>query len=148
MHIPQPPIALPKTKTESNMNDTKTKSFHLTTIGQIAVPVADLDRAVTFYRNTLGMTFLFQAPPSLAFFDLDGIRLLLDVPAKAQPHNYSSIIYYKVPDIHAAHQALTARGVPFEQDPHLVAKMPDHELWMAFFRDPDSNLLALMSEVR
>lgn len=129
------------------MNDTKTKPFGLTTIGQIAVPVADLERAVAFYRDTLGMNFLFQAPPGLAFFDLNGVRLLLDVPAKAQSQNFSSILYYKVPDIQAAHQVLTDRGVSFEQPPHLVAKMPDHELWMAFFKDPDSNLLALMSEI-
>jgi methylmalonyl-CoA/ethylmalonyl-CoA epimerase len=132
---------------EFTMTDLQAQPFHLTTIGQIAVPVADLDRAVAFYRDTLGMTFLFQAPPGLAFFDLAGIRLLLDVPAKAQPQNYSSIIYYKVPDIQAAHQTLTTRGVTFEQAPHLVTKMPDHELWMAFFRDPDDNLLALMCEI-
>lgn len=135
------------TQVESNMNKPQTQPFGLTTIGQIAVPVADLDRAVVFYRDTLGMTFLFQAPPGLAFFDLDGVRLLLDVPAKAQPQNYSSIIYYKVPDIQAAHQTLIARGVTFDQEPELVAKMPDHELWMAFFQDPDDNILALMCEV-
>jgi methylmalonyl-CoA/ethylmalonyl-CoA epimerase len=94
------------------------------------------------------MHFLFQAPPGLAFFDCNGIRLLLDAPAKAQAENYSSIIYYKVPDIQAAFEILTARGVVFEAEPHLIAKMPDHDLWMAFFRDPDSNLLALMDEVR
>ena len=129
------------------MTGTQARSFHLKTIGQIAVPVADLERAVAFYRDTLGMTFLFQVPPGLAFFDLDGVRLLLDVPAKAQPRNYSSIIYYKVSDLQAAYQILTARGVTFEQAPHWVAKMPDHELWMAFFRDPDDNLLALMCEI-
>lgn len=129
------------------MNNTEGE-LSLTRIGQIAVPVSDLDRAITFYRDTLGMRFLFKAPPGLGFFDCDGVRLLLDAAAEAKFKNHSSIIYYKVHDIHAAHAILTARGVTFEEEPNLVAKMPDHELWMAFFRDPDSNLLALMSEMR
>jgi methylmalonyl-CoA/ethylmalonyl-CoA epimerase len=123
-------------------------AFGLSEIGQIAVPVSDLDTAIAFYRDMLGMPFLFQAAPGLAFFDCNGLRLLLDVPAKQQAENYSSIIYYKVADIHAAYAALSGRGVVFEQKPHLVARMPDHELWMAFFRDPDANLLALMCEMR
>jgi methylmalonyl-CoA/ethylmalonyl-CoA epimerase len=125
-----------------------TTDFGLAQIGQIAVPVSNIDRATTFYRDVLGMRFLFQAPPGLAFFDCNGIRLLLDAPAKAQGENYSSIIYYKVPDIQAAFEILNGRGVVFEGEPHLIAKMPDHDLWMAFFRDPDSNLFALMCEVR
>lgn len=129
------------------MSDPNTSEFALSHIGQIAVPVSDVDRAIAFYRDVLGMRFLFKAPPGLGFFDCGGVRLLLDEPAKAQPENYSSIIYYKVPDIQAAHQALTARGVVFSDAPHLVARMPDHELWMAFFRDPDENILALMSEI-
>lgn len=124
------------------------KAFGLGTIGQIAVPVSDIDRAIVFYRDVLGMRFLFQAPPGLAFFDCNGVRLMLDLPAKAQPESYSSVIYYKVDDLQAAFNTLSDRGVVFEEEPELVAKMPDHELWMAFFRDPDSNLLALMSEVR
>jgi methylmalonyl-CoA/ethylmalonyl-CoA epimerase len=130
------------------MSGSATVSFGLAQIGQIAVPVSDIERAVTFYRDVLGMRFLFQAPPGLGFFDCAGVRLLLDAPAKAQAENYSSIIYYKVPDLQAAFEALSARGVVFEAKPHLIAKLPDHELWMAFFRDPDGNLLALMSEVR
>ena len=127
------------------MNESK---FGLNQIGQIAIPVADLERAVTFYRDVLGMQFLFQAPPGLAFFDCGGVRLMLDVPAKGQPNQYSSIIYYKVEDLPSAVEALKARGVSFEQEPELVAKMPDHELWMAFLKDPDGNLLALMWEKR
>jgi methylmalonyl-CoA/ethylmalonyl-CoA epimerase len=123
--------------------------FGLGPIGQIAVPVGDIERAVAFYRDTLGMRLLFQAPPGLAFFDCGGVRLMLDAPAKAaQAESRSSIIYYKVEDIATAFEALSARGVGFEAKPHRVAKLPDHELWMAFFRDPDGNLLALMSEVR
>jgi len=117
-------------------------------IGQIAVPVRDLERAIRFYRNTLGMTFLFQAPPGLAFFDCGGVRILLDVPAGKQAENHSSIIYYQVDDLPAAVAELKTRGVTFEQEPELVAQMPDHELWMAFLRDPDDNSLALMWEKR
>jgi methylmalonyl-CoA/ethylmalonyl-CoA epimerase len=94
------------------------------------------------------MKFLFQAPPGLGFFDCAGVRLMLDAPAKAQSENYSSVIYYKVPDVHGSFETLSARGVVFEAKPHLIARLPDHELWMAFFRDPDRNLVALMSEVR
>jgi methylmalonyl-CoA/ethylmalonyl-CoA epimerase len=130
------------------MAGSPTAHFGLDQIGQIAVPVSDIARAIAFYRDTLGMRFLFQAPPGLGFFDCGGVRLMLDGPAKAQAENYSSVIYYKVPDLQAAFEALSARGVLFEAKPHLIARLPDHELWMAFFRDPDGNLLALMSEVR
>ena len=130
------------------MNDSATTNFGLAQIGQIAVPVSDIERAIAFYRDTLGMRLLFQAPPGLAFFDCAGVRLMLDAPAKAQAENFSSVIYYKVADLHAAFETLSARGVIFEAKPHLIARLPDHELWMAFFRDPDGNLLALMSEVR
>jgi methylmalonyl-CoA/ethylmalonyl-CoA epimerase len=129
------------------MSDSVKASFGLDEIGQLAVPVSDIERAVGFYRDTLGMRFLFQAPPGLAFFDCAGIRLMLDAPAQAQAGN-GSVIYYRVRDIHSACETLAARGVVFVQEPHVVAEMPDHDLWMAFFRDPDSNLLALMSEVQ
>ena len=130
------------------MGNSPPANFGLAQIGQIAVPVRDVERAIVFYRDVLGMRFLFQAPPGLGFFDCAGVRLMLDAPAKAQANNYSSVIYYRVPDLQAAFQALTARGVAFDAKPHLIARLPDHELWMAFFRDPDENLLALMSEVR
>ncbi len=130
------------------MSDTSTGTeVKLAQIGQIAIPVSDLEKSIAFYRDVLGMKFLFQAPPGLGFFDCNGVRLMLDVPAKNEGGAGASTIYYKVSDLQAAYQALLDRGVTFEQSPELVATMPDHELWMAFFRDPDSNLLALMSEV-
>lgn len=122
--------------------------FGLEQIGQIAVPVSDIDRAIAFYRDALGMRFLFQAPPGLGFFDCGGVRLMLDAPAKSQSKNYSSIIYYRVGDLQTAYDTLSERGVRFDTAPEVVARLPDHDLWMAFFRDPDENLLALMSEVR
>jgi methylmalonyl-CoA/ethylmalonyl-CoA epimerase len=120
-------------------------SFGLSSIGQIAITITDLERAVAFYRDTLGLKLLFQVP-GLAFFDCAGIRLMLS-PAEKSGEQYSSILYFKVADILAAAKTLESRGAPFDRPPHLVAPMPDHDLWMAFFRDPDRNLLALMSEV-
>ena len=123
-----------------------TADFRLAQIGQISVPVRDLERAVRFYRDTLGMQFLFAAP-SLAFFDCGGIRLMLGVPEKPELDHPGSIIYYKVADIQAAFDTLTSRGVSFVDKPHLIAKLEYHELWMTFFRDFEGNTLALMSEV-
>jgi predicted enzyme related to lactoylglutathione lyase len=119
----------------------------LSRIGQIFVNVKDIDRAIGFYRDILGMVFLFEAPPSMAFFDCDGIRLMLGVPDRPDLDHPASIIYYKVADIERVYETFKARGVHFETKPHLVAPMPDHDLWLADFRDSENNLLALMSEV-
>ena len=113
-------------------------------IGQIAVDVTDLEVAVDFYQNTLGMKYLFQVP-TMAFFDCAGVRLLLN-EVEDGPQS-SSIIYYKVMDIKQTHRLMVAKGVDFTDAPHLVAKMADHDLWMAFFKDPSNNILALMSEI-
>lgn len=123
--------------------------MNLNQIGQIGLHADDLDRAVAFYRDTLGMRFLFQVPPGLAFFDCGGIRLMIDgIKERETPERFNSIIYYKVADIQASYEDLNSRGVAFESKPHLIAKMPDHELWMAFLRDTEKNLIGLMSEVR
>jgi methylmalonyl-CoA/ethylmalonyl-CoA epimerase len=119
----------------------------LSRIGQIFVNVKDIERATAFYRDILGMTFLFEAPPSMAFFDCDGIRLMLGVADRADLDHPASIIYYKVDDIERVYEAFKARGVHFETKPHLVAPMPTYDLWLADFRDSENNLLALMSEV-
>jgi len=129
------------------MSNSPSSDLGLGPIGQIAVPVSDIDRAVVFYRDVLRMRFLFQAPPGLGFLDCKGVRLMLDVSAKENAGK-ASVIYYQVDDIQLAFETLSSRGVVFEAKPHFIAKMPDHDLWMAFFRDPDGNLLALMSEVR
>jgi len=126
---------------------TTTLTFGLSRISQIAIPVKDVPRAVAFYRDVLGMKFLFDAPPQLAFFECGGIRLMLSRPEKPEFDHPASVIYYKVPDIRAAHDTLVNRGVRFEGEPHLIARMPDHDLWMAFFWDVEGNMLALMSEV-
>ncbi len=120
----------------------------LSRIGQISMNARDLDRAVRFYRDSLGLTFLFQAPPQLAFFDCNGVRLLLDVPEDKEFDHPGSILYFAVDDIREMHQALVSRGVTFRKEPHLIAKLPDREVWMAFFNDTEGNTLALMSEPR
>lgn len=131
---------------ERDMGPATTSSpVALSAIGQIAISVTALDRAIAFYRDALGLPFLFQAP-NLGFFDCAGVRLMLSGGAQSAGTS-SSAIYFRIPDIQQAFQALAARGVAFERDPHLVARLPDHDLWMAFFRDPDGNLLAIMSEV-
>ena len=123
-----------------------TTEFGLTRISQIAINVHDLKKATAFYRDTLGMKFLFEAP-NMAFFDCGGVRLMLGVAEKPELDHSASIIYYRVEDIEAAHEILASRGVQFDGKPHLIARLPDREIWMAFFRDCDNNLLALMSEV-
>jgi methylmalonyl-CoA/ethylmalonyl-CoA epimerase len=120
----------------------------LASLGQIALTVHDLDRAVAFYRDTLGVPHLFTVPPRLAFFDCDGVRLMLGLPEGDEPGRPGAILYFRVTGIEESHRALVARGVSFTHAPHLIARMPDHELWMAFFRDPDGNSLALMEEKR
>ena len=119
----------------------------LSRIGQIFVNVHDLDRAIAFYRDMLGMRFLFQAPPNMAFFDCGGIRLMLGVADRPDLDHPASIIYYKVDDIEKVYEVFKARGVEFVVKPHLVAPMPTYDLWLADFRDSEGNLLALMSEV-
>ena len=124
--------------------------FGLSRIGQIAMTVHDLPRAVAFYRDVLGMTFLFEAPPAMAFFDCGGVRLMMSLPeekGEVAGQRFASIIYYTVPDIQEAAAVLGARGVTFEAPPHVVARLPHADLWMAFLHDPDRNMLAIMSEV-
>lgn len=125
---------------------TNTTRFGLSLIGQISIPVQDLERAITFYKEALGMKFLFQVP-NMAFFDCGGIRLMLGIPEKTDSYHRSSVIYYKVDHIENAYNTLTERGVKFRGKPHCVAKLPNHDLWMAFLDDIDGNLIALMSEV-
>jgi methylmalonyl-CoA/ethylmalonyl-CoA epimerase len=120
----------------------------LESIGQIAINVKDTARARAFYRDVLGLRHLFDAGPSLAFFQCGGVRLMLSPASKPEFDHPGSILYYKVSDLSATHAAMVAKGAAFEAAPHAVATMPDHELWMAFLRDSEGNLLALMEEKR
>ena len=119
----------------------------ITSIGQVAINVQDLQRAVGFYRDKLGLKLLYEFP-GLAFFDCGGVRLMLSRAEKPEFDHPASIIYYKVSDIQDASRALVAAGVPLEHEPTVIAKMPDHDLWMSFVRDSEGNVVGLMSEVR
>jgi methylmalonyl-CoA/ethylmalonyl-CoA epimerase len=119
----------------------------LSRIHQIAQPIRDIDRAVAFYRDILGLPFLFAAPPSLAFFDCGGVRLMLSPPSPGHDHP-GSVLYFAVDDIQAAHTALAARGAAFGDAPKKIATLADREVWLAAFADSEGNPLALMSEPR
>ena len=122
-------------------------SFGRWSLGQVTLPAHDLARAVAFYRDTLAVPFLFQTS-ALAFFDCDGVRLMLALPERPGAAQVGSILYFRVADLPAAYDELRSGGVAFIDAPHLIAAMPDHELWMAFFTDSEGNTLSLMSEVR
>jgi catechol 2,3-dioxygenase-like lactoylglutathione lyase family enzyme len=124
----------------------ETGKFGLTRIGQIAINVHDVAKATAFYRDALGMNLLFDAP-NMAFFDCSGVRLMLGVAEKPEFDHPSSIIYFWVEDIQSVYGVLSSRGVRFEAKPHLVARRDNYDLWMAFLRDIDNNVLALMSEL-
>jgi len=115
-------------------------------IGQIAIVCKDVARARDFYRDALGLRHLFDAGPNLSFFDCGGTRLMLSTQ-EGEPTG-TSVLYYLVPDIDAAKRDLVAKGVKFIDEPHMIAKMPDHELWLGEFRDSEGNVLALMEERR
>ena len=119
----------------------------LSQIGQVAMNAHDIERAVTFYRDKLGMKHLFSVPPKMAFFDCDGIMLMLSLPEKPEFDHPGSILYFNVEDIEQAAETLIARGVQFEEKPTFVANMGAYDLWMGFFRDSENNLLAIRSQV-
>jgi catechol 2,3-dioxygenase-like lactoylglutathione lyase family enzyme len=120
----------------------------ITGIGQVAVTVSDVDAALGFYRDILGLEFLFQAGPNLAFLDAGGVRVMLSTPQGAGAVGANSILYFTVTDIEGTFSVFVTRGAMTERPPQLAAKMPDHELWTGFLRDPDGNLVALMEEKR
>jgi len=118
----------------------------VTALGQIALTVSDVARSTAFYRDGVRLPFLFAAGPSLAFLDLGNVRLMLAASEGEFRPGSGTVLYLRVADITAAHAAMQSRGVAFVDEPHLVAPMPDHDLWMCFLRDPDGHTLALMSE--
>lgn len=117
-------------------------------IGQIAITVSDVDSALSFYRDILGLPFLFRPAPNLAFLDADGVRLMLSTPDGGGAVGGNSILYFKVPDIEHAFVSLLDRGAVGEHEPRVTAELSDHTLWLAFLRDPDGNLVGLMEERR
>jgi predicted enzyme related to lactoylglutathione lyase len=123
-------------------------TVQLAEIGQIAVTVSDVPKALAFYRDALGLRFLFSPGPTLAFLAAGPVRIMLSTPQGAGAVGANSILYFKVQDIGEAWRQIVARGAAEERAPHLTARLPDHELWTAFVRDPDGNLVALMEEKR
>ncbi len=123
-------------------------SSTLSEIGQIAITVGDVAKATVFYRDVLGLKFLFPAGPNMAFLAAGPVRIMLTTPQGAGEVGKNSILYFKVADIKAAHAAIVARGAKQETEPRMIAKMPDHELWISAVRDPEGNIVELMSEVR
>src|ERR1041385_8511580 len=119
------------------------KDVSLGKIGQISVNAHDLERATAFYKDKLGMKHLFSVPPKMAFFDADGVRLMLGIPERPDLDHPSSILYFKVDDIDAAYDALRKRGVHFETKPALIAPMQSYDLWLAEFRDCENNVLEI-----
>jgi methylmalonyl-CoA/ethylmalonyl-CoA epimerase len=126
------------------MRETETT---LQSIMQIAIRIRDLERAIVTYRDKLGLRLLFQAPPSLAFFDCGGVRLMLSPPEPGEFDHPASILYFRVDDIHAAHAQLAERGVHFRAQPHAIADLGDRVVWLSEFDDGEDNLLALMAEI-
>jgi methylmalonyl-CoA/ethylmalonyl-CoA epimerase len=120
----------------------------LSEIGQIAIIVGDVTKATAFYRDVLGLKFLFPAGPNMAFLAAGGVRIMLTTPQGAGAVGKNSILYFKVTDIAAAHAAIVARGAEAASQPRMIAKMPEHELWMAAVRDPEGNVIELMEEKR
>jgi methylmalonyl-CoA/ethylmalonyl-CoA epimerase len=116
------------------------------TVGQLLIPVDDFERGVAFYRDVLGLPFLFAAPPQMAFFRCGGIRLLVGVVPPGQKAQRGSAIHFLVKDIAAVYSTLSGNGVQFLASPHVVNRTPNSELWLAELSDPDGNQLALMSE--
>ncbi len=120
----------------------------LSDIGQIAITVSDVATALPFYRDVLGLSFLFSPAPTLAFLAAGSIRIMLSTPQGAGAVGANSTLYFKVENINEMYAAIVARGATVERAPQLAAKMPDHELWIGFVRDPDLNLIGLMEEKR
>jgi predicted enzyme related to lactoylglutathione lyase len=117
-------------------------------IGQVAITVSNVATALPFYRDVLGLRFLFQPAPTLAFLAAGGVRIMLSTPQGHGAPGANSVLYFKVTDIAKAHAMIVARGAVNERAPQLTARMPDHELWIGFVRDPDGNLVGLMEEKR
>jgi predicted enzyme related to lactoylglutathione lyase len=116
-------------------------------VGQIGVPVKDLNRALDFYKEKLGLSLLFNTD-HMAFFECNGLRLMLSLPEKEEFANSSSVIYFQVTNIKEAYERLADKEVTFVDEPHVVAKMGQTETWMVFFKDTEDNTHALMSEVQ
>ena len=119
----------------------------LVAIGQIAIAVSDIQSSIEFYQDKLGLKLLFEVPPHMVFFECGGVRLMLTTQLGEKRDHQTSVIYYKTSELSTMVSQLKTKGVLFIQEPQLTAKMPDHELWQGFIRDPDENLIGIMAEL-
>jgi len=122
-------------------------SIEIRKVGQIGIPVKDVNRALEFYKDILGLPMLFNTD-TMAFFECNGVRLLLSLPEKEEFARPSSVLYFQVENIDDTYEELQDKGVSFIDNPHLIAKMGNVETWMAFFKDSEDNTHAIMSEVQ
>ncbi|WP_096271958.1 VOC family protein [Paucisalibacillus globulus] len=120
--------------------------YQIEKVGQIGIPVKNIERAIAFYKDTLGLTLLFHTD-GLAFFECNGLRLMLSLPEQEEFAYASSVIYFQVNNLHEYYEELLEKEVTFVDEPHVVGKMGNVEIWMAFFRDTEGNTHAIMSEV-
>lgn len=132
--------------TAPELHATPIATNELSEIAQIAITVSGVSAALRFYRDALGLKFLFSPGPNLAFLKAGPVRLMLTTPQGAGSVGHNSLLYFKVTDIAAAHAAILNRGAANERAPQLTAKLPQCEIWTAFLRDPDGNLVGLMEE--
>jgi predicted enzyme related to lactoylglutathione lyase len=119
----------------------------VTGLAQVALSVKDLEAAVAFYRDVLGLAFLFSAPPSLAFLQCGTTRVMLNGDPNAPAAAGGPILYYAVSDILAAFDAITAKGAPVKEAPKAIARVGSRDVWLGFTEDPDGHAVGLMSEV-
>lgn len=124
-----------------------TQATEIESIGQIAIAITDIRKSVVFYQDVLGLELLFEVPSGMAMFDCGGTRVMLTTQQGLERDHHTSVIYYKVKNIEVSSKAIKNNGAKFLQEPQLVAKMVDHDLWMGFIRDPDENLVGIMAEL-
>ncbi len=117
-------------------------------VGQIALTVSDIAKAKAFYCDVLGLEHLFDAGPNLSFINAGNLRLMLTLPESGLQAGRNSVVYYRVESVEEAHKEAVAKGAKAAGEPHMIAQMDDHELWMGFLQDPEGNLLGLMEERR
>ena len=121
-------------------------AINVTGLAQVAFSVRDLDRAVVFYRDVLGLTFLFNAPPQMAFLQCGQTRLMLSAQPGGDAESHP-ILYYAVTDIQSAFEDLARKGASIKQQPHMIARLGSNDLWLGFTEDPDGHPVGIMAEM-
>lgn len=131
------------TSTKENLVENK-----ITELGQLAITVENVKRSLEFYRDILGLDFIFSPSENLAFLRCGATRIMLATPQGAGEIGKNSIPYFKLSNIEEFYKTAVANGARQEREPQLAVQMPDHELWIGFLKDPDENLIGIMEEKR